>query len=104
MKYWFKFNFDSFNSCISDLEVAKETPLFVEFVDMDIETKDRKKCRQDYMRIKGANKTKFYCGELKKEKIREMGPWGKDYRLQFSFRSNNDGNRGRGGLLYLYTA
>ena len=84
--------------------MAKETPLFVEFVDMDIETKDRKKCRQDYMRIKGANKTKFYCGELKREKIREMGPWGKDYRLQFSFRSNNDGQRGRGGLLYLYTA
>ena len=67
-------------------------------------TDNPKKCRKDYLRIKGANKTKFYCGTLNKTKVKEMGPWGKDYRFQLSFRSNNDDITGKGAKLLLYAS
>ena len=70
--------------------VPEGTTLFIEFVHLDMPTKNPKKCKADYLRIKGSNKTKFYCGTWDKAKIREMGPWGKDYRFQISFRSKEN--------------
>ena len=89
-------------SCISDLYVPKGTTLFVQFAYLDMPTDVPNKCRKDYLRIKGSNKSKFYCGTLNKVKVKEMGPWGKDYRFQFSFRTNNDDTNGDGAKLYLY--
>ena len=50
-------------------------------------------------KIKAAEKELM---ELNKVKVKEMGPWGKDYRFQFSFRTNNDDTNGDGAKLYLY--
>ena len=31
-----------------------------------------------------------------------MGPWGKDKKIQLSFRTNNDKYRGEGALIFFY--
>ena len=91
-------------NCISDVYVPKGKKLIIEFVHMDFPTDNPKKCKHDYLRIKGSNKTKFYCGTWDNRKMKEMGPWGKDYRFQISFRSNNDDENGKGAKLYLYAS
>ena len=91
-------------NCQSVLEIPKETTLFVEWIDMDIENPKKDKCKGDYLRIKGPGGAKFYCGELSGSKLIEMGPWGKGpKKIEISFRSDNDGKRGHGVKLYLYT-
>ena len=70
---------------------------------MDIENPKVDKCKGDYLRIKGPEKPKFYCGELKGSKLLKMGPWNKGpKKIEISFRSDNDGKRGRGVKLHLY--
>ena len=70
---------------------------------MDIENPKVDKCKGDYLRIKGPEKPKFYCGELKGSKLLKMGPWNKGpKKIQISFRSDNNGKRGHGVKLHLY--
>ena len=91
-------------NCQSVLEVPKKTTLFVEWIDMDIENPKKDKCKGDYLRIKGPDGAKFYCGELNGSKLIKMGPWGKGpKKIEISFRSDNDGKRGRGVKLHLFT-
>ena len=83
--------------------VPKKTTLYVEWIDMDIENPKVDKCKGDYLRIKGPNKAKFYCGELNAYKLLQMGPWNKgSKKIQISFRSDNDDKRGRGVKLNIY--
>ena len=85
------------------MEVPKKTTLYVEWIDMDIETPKVDKCKGDYLRIKGPEKAKYYCGELNGSKLLKMGPWNKGpKKIQISFRSDNDDKRGRGVKLHLY--
>ena len=72
---------------------------------MDIEKPKGDKCKGDNLRIKGPNEAKFYCGKLNGSKLLEMGPWNKKRpkKIEFSFRSDKDGKRGRGVKLHLYT-
>ena len=56
-------------NCQSVLEVPKKTTLFVEWIDMDIENPKKDKCKGDYLRIKGPDRAKFYCGELNGSKL-----------------------------------
>merc|ERR1711971_577210 len=51
-------------NCRAVLEVPKKTILYVEWIEMDIENPKVDKCKGDYLRIKGPEKAKFYCGEL----------------------------------------
>ena len=104
MKGLANFTFSMHFSCRSVLEVPKKTTLFVEWVDMDIEKPKRNKCKGDYLRIKGPDGAKFYCGELNGSKLLKIGPWNKGpKKIEISFRSDNDGKRGHGVKLYLYT-
>ena len=85
------------------MEVPKKTTLYVQWIDMDIEKPKVDKCKGDYLRIKGPEKAKFYCGELNGKKMLKMGPWNKGpKKIQISFRSDNDDKRGRGVKLQLY--
>ena len=59
------------------MEVPKKTTLYVQWIDMDIEKPKVDKCKGDYLRIKGPEKAKFYCGELNGKKMLKMGPWNK---------------------------
>ena len=60
-------------------------------------SENQKTCRgDDYLRIKGpGGKQKFYCGQADSQldeevTFQQMGPWGKDKKVHFSFRFNND--------------
>ena len=91
-------------NCQSVLEVPKKTTLFIEWIDMDIENPKKDKCKGDYLRIKGPDGAKFYCGELNGSKLIKMGPWSKGQKnIHISFRSDNDGKRGRGVKLHLFS-
>ena len=97
------FTFSLLFSCRSVMKVPKKTALFIEWVDMDIEKPKGGKCKGDYLRIKGPNGAKFYCGELNGSKLLKMGPSNKrPKKIVISFRSDNDGKRGRGVKLHLY--
>ena len=92
-------------SCFSVLELPRDTALYIEFIDMDIETPKLDKCQGDYLRIKVNDSAKFYCGQLNGTKLLKMGPFAGTFtrKVHISFRSDNDGERGRGVKLYLYT-
>ena len=92
-------------SCFSVLELPRDTALYIEWIDMDIETPNKDKCQGDYLRIKVSNFTKFYCGQLDGPKLLKLGPFDGTFtrKVKISFRSDNDGERGRGVKLYFYT-
>ena len=78
--------------------------MYIKWVDMDIENPKVNKCKGDYVRIKGPDGAKSYCGELNGSKLLKMGPWNKGTKkIEISFRSDNAGKRGRGVKLLLYT-
>ena len=87
------------------MELPRGTALFIEWIDMDIETPKLNKCQGDFLRIKGPDGATFYCGALNGTKLLKLGPFhGKFTRkIHISFRSDNDGKRGRGVKLHLYT-
>jgi hypothetical protein len=87
------------------LELPRDTALYIEWIDMDIETPKKDKCQGDYLRIKVSNFTKFYCGQLDGPKLLKLGPFDGTFtrKVKISFRSDNDGERGRGVKLYFYT-
>ena len=92
-------------SCFSVLELPRDTALYIEWIDMDIETPKEDKCQGDYLRIKVNDEATFYCGTLNGTKLLKMGPFDGTFtrKIKISFRSDNDGERGRGVKLYLYT-
>ena len=92
-------------SCFSVLELPRDTALYIEFIDMDIETPKLDKCQGDYLRIKVNDSATFYCGQLNGTKLLKMGPFDGTFtrKIHISFRSDNDGERGRGVKLHLYT-
>ena len=76
---------------------------------MDIHSENQKTCRgDDYLRIKGpGGKQKFYCGQADSQldeevTFQQMGPWGQDKKIYFSFRSNNDEENGGGVQLVMF--
>ena len=79
--------------------------MYIEFIDMDIETPKLDKCQGDYLRIKVNGSATFYCGQLNGTKLLKLGPFDGTFtrRPKISFRSDNDGKRGRGVKLLLYT-
>ena len=91
-------------SCFAVLEVPKKATLYIKWIDMDIENPKVSKCKGDYVRIKGPDGAKSYCGELNGSKLLKMGPFNGGFtrKIHISFRSDNDGKRGRGVKLYLY--
>jgi len=102
----FKGKYPKKANCNSILTVPKGTKLNMVFAVMDIDKKrkrgGKKKCR-DFLSIKAGNKKKTYCGPIENaSKVRVMGPWGKDRKIQLTFRSNNDKYRGKGALIFLY--
>jgi len=92
-------------NCFSVVELPRDTALYVEFIDMDIETPKLDKCQGDYLNIKINDKQTFYCGKLNGTKLLKLGPFEGRFtrRLKLRFRSDNDGKRGRGVKLYFYT-
>ena len=87
------------------MELPRDTALYVEFIDMDIETPKLDKCQGDYLNIKINDTQTFYCGKLNGTKLLKLGPFEGRFtrRLKLRFRSDNDGKRGRGVKLYFYT-
>ena len=75
------------------------------FDHMDIHSENQKTCRgDDYLSIQAKGSRKYFCGKSPTEDgimALVIKPRGKDSRVQFSFRTNNDGDGGSGvQLLY----
>ena len=73
---------------------------------MDIHSENQKTCKgDDFLSIKGKGKRKYFCGKSPQgDKIMSLSipQRGKDSIVQFSFRTNNDGNEGSGVQLLFF--
>ena len=76
------------------------------FDHMDIHSENQKTCKgDDFLSIKGKGKRKYFCGKSPQgDKIMSLSipQRGKDSIVQFSFRTNNDGNEGSGVQLLFF--
>ena len=76
------------------------------FDHMDIHSENQKTCRgDDYLSIKKGGKRKYFCGKSPTEdgyRVLAIPQKGKDRRVQFSFRTNNDGDGGNGVQLLFF--
>lgn len=70
------------------------------FFYVDIHTSKPNKCKGDYLKIqvKGEPYKEFFCGQFNSS-YQSIGPFNKNRKVVFQFKSNNDNKSGRGFVM-----